>query len=137
MSLGMIVTYLAWIAHKLLSSNRLTRYALLASCNAIMAVPWNCTPVKNCCPTSWTSCMNSNFLINSSVLFWYFLISRNARVPSLYLHFVPGFSTFFFPCSATGLAFFCTPLLQASLLPIHLLSLWSTHFITFFFATTI
>ena len=124
MSLGMIVTHLAWIAHKLLSLNRLTRYASLASCNAIMAVLWNRTPVKNCWPTSWTNCMNSNFLINSSVLFWYFLISLSAMVPGLYLHFVPGFSTFFFSGADTGLAFFpFTTSFWASPLPTCLLSL--------------
>ena len=32
MSLGMIVTLFAWMAHKLVSSNRPTRYASLASC---------------------------------------------------------------------------------------------------------
>ena len=40
MSLGMIVTRLAWIAHKLVSSNRPTRYASDASCSAITADDW-------------------------------------------------------------------------------------------------
>ena len=40
-SLGMIVTRLACIAHKLVSSNKPTRYASLASCNANIAVLWN------------------------------------------------------------------------------------------------
>ena len=146
MSLGMIITCLAWIVHKLLSSNRLTRYASLASCNAIMVLPWNCTPVKNCCPTSWTSHINGNFPINSSVLFWYFLISHSAMVLGLYLRFVPVWSTFFSSGFATGLAFFpfttsfamglaffpFTTSFHASPLPTHLLSLQSILFVTFF-----
>merc|ERR1712080_328985 len=41
MSLGMMVTRLAWIAHKLVSSNSPTRYASLASWRAPMAADWN------------------------------------------------------------------------------------------------
>lgn len=40
MSFGMMVTRLAWMAHRLVSSNRPTRYASLASCSAPMAALW-------------------------------------------------------------------------------------------------
>ena len=40
MSLGMMVTRLACMAHRLVSSNSDTRYDSLASCSALMAVPW-------------------------------------------------------------------------------------------------
>jgi hypothetical protein len=41
MSLGMKVTRFTWIAQRLVSSNRPTKYASLASCNAITAELWN------------------------------------------------------------------------------------------------
>ena len=41
MSFGIIVTRLAWIAHKLVSSNRPTRYASEASWKTRSAVDWN------------------------------------------------------------------------------------------------
>ena len=90
MFLIIIVHLFACIAHRLLSSNILIKYASLASCRAITAVPWNLIPVINCCPISCTSHMKGSFLISSSVLFWYHLISLNASVPGLYLLF--GFS---------------------------------------------
>lgn len=40
MSVGMMVTRLAWMAHKLTSSNRMARYASLASCIAWIAALW-------------------------------------------------------------------------------------------------
>ena len=39
-SFGIIVTLFAWMAHKLESSRRLTKYASEASCRAIMAPLW-------------------------------------------------------------------------------------------------
>ena len=81
------------MAHKLLSSNMLIKYASLASCRAIIAVPWNLIPIINCCLIACTRCMKGNFLISSSVLFWYRLISLNAIVPGLYL--LLGFSAVF------------------------------------------
>ena len=39
MSFGMIVTRLAWMAHKFVSSKRLTIYASVASCSAMIALP--------------------------------------------------------------------------------------------------
>ena len=41
MSFGMMVTRLAWMAHKLVSSKRPTRYASDASWSANTAVLWN------------------------------------------------------------------------------------------------
>ena len=41
MSLGIIVIRFAWIAHKLVSSNRPTRYASTAFCKALIAEPRN------------------------------------------------------------------------------------------------
>jgi hypothetical protein len=40
-SLGMIVTLLAWIAHKFVSSNKPIMYASAASCRANTAEDWN------------------------------------------------------------------------------------------------
>lgn len=51
MSLGMIVTRLAWMAQRLVSSNSPTRYASAASCNASTAWLWNrrsaCITIQN------------------------------------------------------------------------------------------
>jgi len=85
MSLGMIVTRLAWIAHKLVSSKRPTRYASDASWRARMAVDWNRRSVLKSCAISLTNLWNGSFRMSKSVLFWYFLISRRATVPGLYL----------------------------------------------------
>ena len=63
MSLGIIVHCLACIAQRLLSSDRFIRYASLASCKVMTAVPWNLIPVMNSWPISWTSLMNGSFLI--------------------------------------------------------------------------
>ncbi|PKI77409.1 hypothetical protein CRG98_002182 [Punica granatum] len=85
MSFGMMVTLLAWIAHRLVSSNSPTRYASAASWSASTAWLWNLRSVLKSCAISRTSLWNGSFLMSSSVLFWYFLISRSATVPGLYL----------------------------------------------------
>ena len=45
MSLGILVTLLAWIVHRFVSLNRPTKYASAASCRHIMAADWNCRAV--------------------------------------------------------------------------------------------
>ena len=52
MSLGMIVTRLAWMAHKLASSNRPIRYASAAVCMANRAVDWKRT-ARNSLSSVW------------------------------------------------------------------------------------
>jgi len=84
-SFGMIVTLLAWIAHKLVSSNKPTKYASDASCNAKTAEDWNLKSVLKSCAISLTKRWNGNFLMSNSVDFWYFRISLNATVPGRYL----------------------------------------------------
>ena len=83
-SLGIMVTRFAWMAHKLVSSNNPTKYASLASCNAKIAVDWKRRSVKNSLAISLTRRWKGNFLIIRSVDFWYFLISRSATVPGRY-----------------------------------------------------
>ncbi|KAF8733140.1 hypothetical protein HU200_015513 [Digitaria exilis] len=61
MSLGMMVTRLAWMAQRLVSSKSPTRYASAASCR--------------------TRRWNGSLRMSSSVLFWYLRISRSATVP--------------------------------------------------------
>ena len=86
MSLGIIVTLLACMAHRLASSKRDTKNASSASCRHMMVLPWKCMLVL---PTSWatsrTSHEKGSFRIRSSVLFWYHLILRRATVPGQYL----------------------------------------------------
>ena len=86
MSLGIIVTLLVCMVHRLASSKRDTKNASAASCRHMMALPWKCMSVL---PTSWaisrTSREKGSFQIRSSVLFWYCQISQRATVPGWYL----------------------------------------------------
>ncbi|KAJ1282537.1 hypothetical protein BS78_03G060100 [Paspalum vaginatum] len=81
MSLGMMVTRLAWMAQRLVSSKSPTRYASAASCSAATADDWKRRSVLKSCAISRTSRWNGSFRISSSVLFWYLRISRSATVP--------------------------------------------------------
>ncbi len=84
-SFGMMVTLLAWIAHKLVSSNKPTKYASDASCKAKTAEDWNRKSVLKSWAISLTNLWNGNFLMSNSVDFWYLRISLNATVPGRYL----------------------------------------------------
>ena len=79
MSFGMMVTRLAWMAHKLVSSKRPTRYASDASWSANTAVLWNRKSVLKSCAISRTRRWNGSLRIKSSVDFWYLLRHRNVR----------------------------------------------------------
>ena len=80
-----MVTLLAWMAHKLVSSNKPTKYASDASCNAKTAEDWNRKSVLKSWAISLTNLWNGNFLMSNSVDFWYLRISLNATVPGRYL----------------------------------------------------
>lgn len=67
---GMMVTRLAWMAHRLVSSNRPTRYASLASCSAITAELWKRRSVLKSWAISRTSRWNGSLRMSSSVDFW-------------------------------------------------------------------
>jgi len=84
MSLGMIVTLLAWIAHKLVSSKSPTKYASDASCNAKTAELWKRRSVLKSWAISLTNLWKGSLRMRSSVDFWYLRISRSATVPGLY-----------------------------------------------------
>ena len=92
-SFGIIATLFTWMAHRLESSRRPTRYASEASCRAIMAPLWNRMFILS---RSWaislTSCWNGSFRMSSSVDFWYRQISGSATVPGWY------FRAFGLPC---------------------------------------
>merc|ERR1712151_1484693 len=81
----MMVTRLAWMAHKLVSSKRPTRYASDASWSARTAEDWNRKSVLKSCAISRTRRWNGSLRIKSSVDFWYLRISRRATVPGRYL----------------------------------------------------
>jgi hypothetical protein len=83
MSLGMMVTRLAWIAQRLVSSNSEVRYASDASCRAMMACDWKRRSVLKSWATSRTRRWKGSLRIRSSVDFWYLRISRSATVPGL------------------------------------------------------
>lgn len=81
-----MVTRLACIAHKLQSSNKCTIKSSVASCRARRP---SAVHLKGSGATAFVisraSLANGSFLMRSSVLRWYFLISLNATVPGLYL----------------------------------------------------
>ena len=85
-SLGIIVTLLACMVHRLASSKRDTKNASAVSCRHMMVLPWKHMSVL---PTSWaisrTSHEKGSFRIRSSVLLWYRWISPRATVPGRYL----------------------------------------------------
>ena len=86
-SFGIMVTCLACLVHKFVSSNSKTRYTSAASCNAITAVGDtlnSCSPHHRSCTNSLTRRPNGA-LLSSSVDCWYLLMSRSAMVPGLYL----------------------------------------------------
>merc|ERR1711994_459408 len=73
------------MAHRLVSSNRPTRKASLASCRAPMAADWNLGSVLKSWAISLTRRWKGSLRMRSSVDFWYLRISRRATVPGLYL----------------------------------------------------
>ena len=76
-----MVTLLAWMAQRLVSSKTPTKYASQASWRAITAEDWNRRSVLKSWAISRTNLWNGSFLRRSSVDFWYLLISRRATVP--------------------------------------------------------
>lgn len=81
-SLCMIVTRFAWMAHKFVSSNRCTKYASSASCSAKIAfschrIPYD-VPIYSTA-TSLTSRAKGSFRISKLSRRWYCLISWRAR----------------------------------------------------------
>ena len=85
MSLGMIVTRLACMAHKFVSSKSPTKYASAASWRAANAWAVILASDLKSCTISLIRRQKGAFLISNSVLFWYLLISRSATVPGLNL----------------------------------------------------
>ena len=81
MSLGKIVTLFVCIAQRLVSSISLIRYDSIASCNASTAPAWIRWNACSFWRISCTSLRKGILGINSSVDFWYFLISLRALVP--------------------------------------------------------
>ena len=108
MSLGVMVTRLAWIAARLVSSNRPTRYASLALWSARIACDWNLRSVLKSCATSRTRRWNGRFRHRSSVPFWYLRISRSATVPGLHGHGRQGFSAHIHAHTTTPAGFTCS-----------------------------
>ena len=100
MSLGMIVTLLAWIAARLVSSKRPTMKDSVASCRARTAELWNLRSFLNSDAISRTNLWKGSFLMSRSVDFWKRLISRRATVPGLNLW------ALLTPPATTGLAIF-------------------------------
>lgn len=108
MSFCMIVTLLACMAQRFVSSNRCIKNASAASCNARIACDCHLMPSsrgRTVSAISRTSRAKGSFRSKRSVLFWYFLISLKATVPGLYL--------LFFPCGtgSPGCTSLCLPAL--------------------------
>ena len=85
MSFGMMVTRLAWMAHRLASSNSLTRYASTTSWRHSIAADWNRRSVLKSWAISLTNLWKGNFRMSSAEVFWKWQMSCRATVPALYL----------------------------------------------------
>mmetsp|Transcript_4464 Transcript_4464/g.12869 ORF Transcript_4464/g.12869 Transcript_4464/m.12869 type:complete len:208 (-) Transcript_4464:59-682(-) len=84
-SFGMMVTRLAWMAHRLQSSIKCTMKSSVASCSAKMPVAAHLMPTSaKIFVISLTRRANGSFRISRSVDRWYFRISIRALVPGLY-----------------------------------------------------
>ena len=85
MSMSIIVTLLACMVQRFVSSMSLNKYASAASYRHKMVCPWKC---KSYLPTSrailWTSHEKGLLQMRSSVLFWNWWISQRATIPSQY-----------------------------------------------------
>lgn len=76
MSLGMLVTLLAWMVQRLTSSKSPTRYASATSCSSATVEIWNLRPVLKSSVISHTESWNGRLRMRNFVLFWYIMISR-------------------------------------------------------------
>ena len=85
MSFGIMVTRLAWMAHRLASSNSLTRYASAASWRHKIAADWNRRSVLKSWAISLTNLWKGSFRMSSAEVFWKWRMSCRATVPALYL----------------------------------------------------
>merc|ERR1740117_1467918 len=85
MSLGMMVTRLAWIAQRLVSSKRPTMQASEASWRARTAELWKRRSCLKAEAMSRTSLWKGSLRMRSSVDFWNLRISRRETVPGLNL----------------------------------------------------
>ena len=104
MFFGMMVTRLAWMAHRLASSNSLTRYASTASWRHSIAADWNRRSVLKSWAISLTNLWKGNFQMSSAEVFWKWWMSCRATLPALYLW---GFTCL--PCILTSCIFlFCS-----------------------------
>ena len=104
MSFGMMVTHLAWMAHRLVSSNSLTRYASAASWRHSIAADWNNRSVLKSWAISVTNLWKGNFRMSSAEVFWKWRMSCRATIPTLYLW---GFTCL--PCILASCIFlFCS-----------------------------
>ena len=68
MSFGMMVTRLAWMAHRLASSNNLTMYSSVASWRHSITADWNHRSVLKSWAISLTNLWKGNFRMSSAVL---------------------------------------------------------------------
>ena len=81
MSLGIMVTCLAWMVHRFACSINPTINASLASCKANTAAFCSFSPSPCLCTISLTSLWNGTLLIRRSAPFWYFWTSFRACIP--------------------------------------------------------
>ena len=118
MSFGMMVTRLAWMAHRLASSNSLTRYASAASWRHSIATDWNRRSVLKSWAISLTNLWKGSFRMSSTEVFWKWQMSCRATVPALYLW---GFTCL--PCIlASWIFLFCSSVQSSTRWPSRVLS---------------
>ena len=86
MSRERLITRFVWIVHRLVSSNRPTRYASAASCRAPMVIPWNCMSNLKPWAISWTNLWKGSLWMRSLVIFWNLQIFMSTTVSGLNWH---------------------------------------------------
>ena len=119
MPFGIMVTRLAWMAHRLASSNSLTRYASATSWRHKIAADWNRRSVLKSWAISLTNLWKGSFGMSSAEVFWKWRMSCRATVPALYLW---GFTCL--PCILASCIFlFCSSVESNMQWPSRVLSL--------------
>ena len=75
-----MVTCFAWLAHRLVSSKRPTKYVSTASYSALRAEAWNWKNMWPCCwPNSYLSFWKESWYFRWSEIFWYLWTSLKAK----------------------------------------------------------
>ena len=107
MSQGRIVTHFLWMAHRLVSSNKPTRYTSTASFRAAMVIPWNHMFDLKSWEISQANLWKGSLQMRSLEIFCYLKISLSVMVPGLN----------WYSCEAALVLGACLPLCEGDFCP--------------------